>query len=314
MKLISLKKKLYIGCMLTLIIVSFSSCKKEERKGERLEQSMGLYTTSATLLIGEEAIIKPKFAPGVTPKRSYQWTSDHPDVVSVVTNPEDYSATITAIKEGEAKLTIASTDGILTAVCQVQVIDGTVDVFINFGSGTNDTFADGWNLLSDFLEGGAIANLKNKKGYSTNISLTVTQRFNQRGSNGDKVTDTEFSMPESVSSSLFLGNSLAIYSGITTGQSTLKVAGLDKTKQYNFCFYGSRADYTDNRVALYTVKGTNESEVSLNASGNKTNIACVTEIQPDNNGEITITMTAGAGNSTAQGFYYINAMRLTLAE
>jgi len=311
--LIIRNKRLYLGCLLALFVMSFSSCEKEERRGERLEQSMALYTTSASLLIGEEITIKPKFAPGVTPKRTYEWTVDNPDIISMVTNEEDYSVTITALAEGETKLTIASTDGVLSVTCPVQVIDGTTDIYVNFGPGTNGEFTDGWNLFSEILEGGAITDLKTKKGYSSNISMTVTERFHQRGTSGEKVTDTDLDMPETVSSSLFLGNSWVAYQGLLTGQSVLTLAGFDKSKVYDFYFFGSSIN-PGTRSALYTVTGMNVGSDELNASLNTSNLAYVSGIQPDNNGEITITVASAEGNSTPQGFYYINAMRFTAVE
>lgn len=301
-------------CILFLIL-GLNACKKDEARGERLEQSMGLETVDTTLRIGDEATIKPKFAPGITPKRTYEWTSDNPDIVSVVTN-KDYSATITAVSEGDAQLTIASTDGVLSKMCNVQVMDGNVDVLISFGSGTNGAFTDGWNHLYDFLEGSTIANLKNKQGNSTNIALTVMQRFNQRGNNGEKETETDLAMPEQVSSTLFLGNSWAKYpaNGIITEQGVLKLTDLNVLETYDFCFFGSRADYTDNRSAVYTVTGANEGKSALNASGNEANIACVAGIKPNSDGEITITIAADENNSSVQGFYYINAMRFFLSK
>ncbi len=306
-------KRLHLGCLLALFVISFSSCEKDERKNERLEQSMALYTTSASLLIGDEITIKPKFAPGVTPKRIYEWTADNPDIISMVTHEEDYSVTITALAEGETNLTIASTDGVLRVTCPVQVIDGTTDIYVSFGPGTNGSFADGWNLLSDYLEGGAITDLKTKKGYSSNISMTVTQRFNTSGNTGEAETDTELNMPSSVSAGFFYGNSGTAINGLITGQSVLTLVGFDKSKVYDFYLYGS-STFTGTRSALYTVTGTNEGSAELNASVNTSNLAYVPGIQPDNTGKITITIASAEGNSTAQKLYYINAMRFTAAE
>ncbi|NGM63479.1 hypothetical protein G5B30_16340 [Sphingobacterium sp. SGG-5] len=311
--LTTLNKHIYFGCLFALFMVGFSSCEKEERRGERLEQSMALYTKSASLLIGEEITIKPKFAPGVTPKRTYEWTVDNPDIISMVTNEEDYSATITALAEGQTKLTIASTDGVLSVTCPVQVIDGTIDIYVNFGTGTNGTFTDGWNLLSDYLEGGAITDLKTKKGYSSNISMTVTKRFNISGVSGEEETDTELNMPSSVTKSFFYGNSGTKINNLSTGESVLTLVGFDKSKVYDFYFYGS-STFAGTRSALYTVTGMNEGSAELNASLNTSNLAYVPGIQPDNNGEITITMASAEGNSTTQKLYYINAMRFLAVE
>src|SRR5690606_13015574 len=197
---------------------------------------MGLYTTSASLLIGEEITIEPKFAPGVTPKRTYEWTADNPEIITMEMN-EDYALTVTALTEGTTNLTISSTDGVLRVSCPVQVIDGTLDVNVNFGSGTNASFTDGWNLLSALLDGGTIPDLLTKKGYSTNISMTVTQRFNSSGNSGEAETYTELDMPSSVSASFLYGNSGTAMNGLTTGQSVIKLAGFDMSKAYDFYFF-----------------------------------------------------------------------------
>src|SRR5690606_17277621 len=307
--LIIRNKRLHLGCLLALFVMSFLSCEKEERRGERLEQSMALYTTSASLLIGEEITVKPKFAPGVTPKRMYEWTVDNPDIISMVTNEEDYSATITALAEGQTKLTIASTDGVLSVTCPVQVIDGTTDIYVSFDQGgTNGAFMDGWNLLSQYLEGGAITDLKTKKGYSSNISMTVTKRVNRFGSSTVGETDTELNMPLSVSESLFYGNSGTAINSLITGESVLTLVGFDKKKVYDFYFYGSNQN-SGTRSVLYTVAGMNEGSDELNAAGNTSNLAYIPNIQPDDNGMLTVTIKAAEGNGTTQKLYYINAMR-----
>ncbi|TYR35807.1 hypothetical protein FXV77_12065 [Sphingobacterium phlebotomi] len=311
-RIIACGRYIYIGLLAALIVIGFSSCEKEERTSERLEQSMGLYTTSASLLIGEEITIEPKFAPGVTPKRTYEWTADNPEIITMEMN-ENYALTITALSEGTTNLTIASTDGVLSVRCPVQVIDGTVDVNINFGSGTNASFTDGWNLLSVFLDGGEIPDLLTKKGYSTNISMTVTQRFNTSGNSGEAETDTELDMPSSVSASFFYGNSGTTMNGLTTGQSVLTLAGFDTSKAYDFYFFGS-STFAGTRSARYTVAGVNEESTELNASLNTSNVAYIPGIQPDENGEIIITVAAAEGNATAQKLYYINAMRFTAVE
>src|SRR5690606_2077049 len=207
----------------------------------------------------------------------------------------------------------SSTDGVLRVSCPVQVIDGTLDVNVNFGSGTNASFTDGWNLLSALLDGGTIPDLLTKKGYSTNISMTVTQRFNSSGNSGEAETYTELDMPSSVSASFLYGNSGTAMNGLTTGQSVIKLAGFDMSKAYDFYFFGS-STFAGSRSARYTVTGVNDESAELNASLNTSNVAYISDIQPDENGEIIVTVEAAEGNSTAQKLYYINAMRFKEAE
>ncbi|WP_161554513.1 pilus assembly protein N-terminal domain-containing protein [Sinomicrobium soli] len=313
-KFITFNKYNYTGYLFALMVICFSSCGEEdEGVGERLEQSMGLYTTSASLNLGDEITIAPKFAPGVTPKRTYEWTADNPDIVSMVVD-ENYAVTLTALSEGTTNLTITSADGVLSRSCPVRIFDGKAGINVSFGPGSNGSFSDGWNLLSSILDGGMISNLKTSTGYGTGIAINVTGRFNQTGSTGESETDTELEMPEHVSSGYFLGNSWTVFQGVITEQSTLTLEGLDSDKRYNFYFFGSRAAYTDYRSARYSVRGANEGADDLNGSGNSSELAYVTGIQPNENGEIFITIQASEENSSKQGFYYLNAMRFAVAE
>lgn len=172
----------------------------------------------------------------------------------------------------------------------------------------------GWNGLSGFIVGSSILNLKDKNGSYTGVSLTVTERFNDKNAGGEKVTTTPFNMSGSISSALFFGNSKGgAFNGLSIIKSTIKLSGFDKTKKYNLCFFGSRELCTDNRETKYISKGKNEAVAYLNAANNKTNVSCTNTIEPDANGEITVTITAGENNTNPNGFYYLNAMEISLA-
>lgn len=183
-------------------------------------------------------------------------------------------------------------------------------VLINFGTNTS---SPAWNGLTGITTASAIPNLKDKEGNYTGISLSVVEPFNARNGNGPKTTSTDFEMPESVSSDSYYGNSKNEFGGKHIVQSVVKFVGLDKTKKYNFCFFGSRIDAArnENRQTKYIVKGQNEGVALLDAMNNTSITACANDIQPDANGEVVVTITAGEQNNNAEGFYYINALRLT---
>lgn len=183
-------------------------------------------------------------------------------------------------------------------------------VFINFG---NKIVAK-WNTLGDHHEGASISNLKDENDTYTNISLTVTQRFNARNEAGESVTDTDFNMSGDISSQSYYGNSRGVWQDLEIRQSQITFSGLDPSATYNLCFFGSRAGVGDNRETKFTVVGENVNTVNLQTSKNTTEIACTNNIQPDFNGNISVTVTAGDNNDNGSGFYYLGAMRISPGE
>lgn len=66
-----------------------------------------------------------------------------------------------------------------------------------------------------------------------------------------------------------------------------------------------------NSLTKYICEGANEVSISLNGSNNTSNLACAEAVQPNDRGEKNVTITMGAANNNANGFYYINALRVT---
>jgi len=181
-------------------------------------------------------------------------------------------------------------------------------VLVDFGKGAAVT---GWNQISDF-QAGARVNLKDNTGKEyIGLSLSITQRFNAENTGGASTTTTPLNMPSSVSSRSYFGNTKRVFGGIIVTESKFVISGLDKGLTYNIGFFGSRAGVGDNRETKYTALGTNSGEALLNTSGNSANVVYVENISPDTNGKITVTVTAGPNNSSADGFFYLNAIRLT---
>lgn len=191
--------------------------------------------------------------------------------------------------------------------------DGSISV--NFSSITTNRPDPGspWNTLTVFTAGASIS-LKNNTNNYTGVGLTIAERFNGLNEAGESTTTTAFNMPSSVSSTSFFGNAKGVFSGLSITQSVIKLTGLNKNAKYNLCYFGSRNQSTDNRETQYTNTGANTVVVSLNTSNNTSNIACAEDVQPDTNGEITVTITAGPNNNNSSGFFYLNAMRITSAQ
>lgn len=75
-------------------------------------------------------------------------------------------------------------------------------VLVNFGN----KIAPKWNTLDDHHEGSSIPNLKDENDNYTDISLTVTQRFNGMNEAGESDTNTDLDMPADVSAQSYYGN------------------------------------------------------------------------------------------------------------
>lgn len=260
------------------------------RDGSHLDLNIGRYTASATWFeaIFEESVIGNTYQP-------------------------------TALSAYEAEIAQrAAHSAVLTPHAVTSLVDyqgggaGTLNnpVFVNFGYNT----ATGWNSLTSFIANASIPNLVDAEGEYTGISLVLVEEFNSRNLNGPKTTDTDLNIPEDVSSDSYYGNTQGIWQTKEVKQSVVKIEGLDKTKKYNFCFFGSRiGSNNENRETKHIVKGENEAVAYLDAADNTSQTGCAMGVLPNANGEITITITAGENNNNSYGFYYITAMRIALS-
>jgi hypothetical protein len=183
---------------------------------------------------------------------------------------------------------------------------------ISFGSAP--TAPQGWNIFSNpTTEGYTLANLQDQHGTPTTLTIQLLSRFHGQNGAGPTATNTGRDIPPAVSANSFYGESWQAYNSTLTRESTLKLTGLTPGKQYNFCFFASRGSSTDNRITQYTLKGHTHTNALLNTSNNTTNIACAHNISPDDNGQIIIQVQAGTGNDTPQGFYYLGAIWISIA-
>ena len=229
-------------------------------------------------------------------------------VVGAAYRPVGLSAFETAIAQNAAHLAVLKPFEV-TEMTAFQGGDGgplVSPVLIDFG---NAAKSESWNQISSFLAGSKI-NLKDSLNSYVGLSLTIVARFNGINTNGSTGTSTSMNMPDNVSSRNFFGSSNRPFSGIPAGDAVFTITGLDKTLTYNFSFFGSRSA-SNNRETKYAVSGSNQGEASINAGSNATNVAKVDNIKPDAEGKVTITVSAGPNNATAEGFYYLNAAKIT---
>lgn len=180
-------------------------------------------------------------------------------------------------------------------------------VLVDFGNGTP---SPSWNQMSSFTQGSKL-NLKDSLNVFVGMSLTIIERFNGINTNGPIGTITSMRMPDNVSSRSFFGNARGpLFGGLVTPQGVIEVAGLLPNLTYNFSFFGSRAA-TDNRNTRFTVVGLNQGESTINTASNTTDVATINNIRPDANGKVRIIVTAGSGNLTTNGWFYLNAAKIT---
>ena len=68
---------------------------------------------------------------------------------------------------------------------------------------------------------------------------------------------------------------------------------------------------SDNRETMYTATGSNTAFALLDTANNTSNVALISGITADANGEIVISVTAGPNNSNSDGFYSLGYLQIT---
>lgn len=182
---------------------------------------------------------------------------------------------------------------------------------IDFGDINNWTGGNYNNI--DHLQN-PLFNLIDFDGNGTGISANVSDNF-WPGSNqgGTAATGGAASgVPGSAASDNLFG-SLVDFGGFLEPTGGVTFDGLDTSGNtaYNFMFFASRMNVSDNREALYTLDGLNSGSTTLDAANNTDNVAFANGIIPDASGAITLGVTAGPNNTNSSGFYYLGYVEIT---
>lgn len=82
---------------------------------------------------------------------------------------------------------------------------------------------------------------------------------------------------------------------------SIQLYGLDPTFKYNFTMFGSRGSVNDDRTTIFTVGA---SSVSLQTANNRQNTATLSNLQPNPDGTLTLTLSKGP----ASPFGYLNTL------
>jgi hypothetical protein len=166
-----------------------------------------------------------------------------------------------------------------------------------------------WNNITATMgidPAGQLAGLVSTNGTATAMGFQMVSRFNGANTGGAQNSTI---LPVTATQDSLFGNTEA-FNNLSNILPVFKLTGLDTNYVYSFNFYASRTGASDNRETRYTVTGANSGTADLNASNNIDTTANVTGIRANDDGEITIALTAGPNNNNANHFTYIGAMRM----
>lgn len=259
------------------------------RDGYHLDLGIGRYTAACTWL---EALT------GVSP-------------VGMTYRPQSVDALMATVAQNAAHYAILApsqvTDMSTVGYSADNVITPSDVVKVNFGETV--VTAAGWNSITP--NGRVITSLEDVSGNATEITIILNDVFNGTNELGLTSTATVLNMPDDVSKTCLWGYAEGTF-GTQSPQSSggFSFCHLNKDLAYDFTFFGSRKNCNDNRETAYTLTGANTRVGYLDGANNSTNTVTVRGVRPDQNGQITLTVTPGANNTNTNKFYYINAMQI----
>lgn len=184
-------------------------------------------------------------------------------------------------------------------------------VNIDFGSTLSPS---PWNNISSTLVGTSVSGLTDMEGNVTTVSLTINDSFGGINSNGPTSTAVSLNLPSDVTRDSFWGNAAGVFSGKSEKTGGFLIGGLNSSKQYDFHMFASRASSVDNRETYFTVTGKTDQTMLINASNNTASTVSAVNVQPNDNGTVTIIVGAGAKNTNEYKFFYINSLSISPSE
>ncbi len=166
---------------------------------------------------------------------------------------------------------------------KVRTITPQSIVYVNF----NYQVADGpspWNNLATLPnEPQVFPGMLDQSGNNTGITLAIEKTFNGEFNAGKITGNNSGIAPDNVlQANFWLDN---------TQLSTVRVSGLNHSKRYRIGFFGSSSAngwYKGNYTATYTI---GDRTVYLNSWENSTKIVYISDVVPDENGEVLATFS-----------------------
>jgi hypothetical protein len=169
-----------------------------------------------------------------------------------------------------------------------QSVPVKVDETYKISFGTSDYAVDHWNAFKQLTAGYGFDVLETTTGNINVIGVKLVDAWLTTNNGG--MTNTIY--PDEISVNSFYTSDDIVRD--------ILVYNLDQTRQYSFTFFGSR-NTTGSRIAQYTIGATT---VELEAIQNTSNTVTISEVTPDSNGQVTISVNRKAGST----YGYLNAI------
>lgn len=189
-------------------------------------------------------------------------------------------------------------------------------MFIDFGTNSPALMMEGnWNNVTDHQA--ANTKLIDESGNATGITLAVTDPFyNGFNTAGTAVPTGDAAIfAGNAGADNFFGNGAVWGTTPANPEGIITLSGLNPAKFYSFTIFASRTNVTNIRDAKYTMTGSNGTKsADLNASNNTTNVANILSVKPTAEGVITFKTEAGPNNNSAEKFYFLGAMKITVSD
>lgn len=205
------------------------------------------------------------------------------------------------------------------AICAAQPANATTLLF-DFGNTGQQTELTGWNnvIYPNPEPAPTVDPVVDSTGAVVpGVTLEIPDQFfingppSQLGSESPAGDAAAF--PVSATDDYFFGHTGAFAGGPDNSTGGLKLTGLDPSQAYDFTFFSARNGVNDSRETAYSVTGANAANGVLEAANNDSNVLVLDGIFPDGNNEISVGVSAGAGNTNGLEFYYINLMQVSTA-
>ena len=261
------------------------------RDGAHLNLHFGRYLAACTFfatIFGEEAVMQNNYVPYFL--NDFTMKVIKQAAVDAVSNPFAVTPQVHSDYEGDNDVIPA-------------------DIQLNFSSEARSL--PGWNIIG--LHHNFLAGLKDVNGSDPNIFIFSNAEFSAASANGPSATDTPLDMPADVSRTQMFGYSQGNFPGYPLKPAAiLHFKHLNKALAYDFTFFASRSGATDNRETQFTLAGADTLTTLTNAADNPASIVTIPGMCPNEDGTITLTVTAGLDNDNPYRFYYLNALRISV--
>ncbi len=148
-------------------------------------------------------------------------------------------------------------------------------------------------------------------GNATGILVTFAGDFAGSNLNGATATKTKMQMPAIVSQSALWGYAAGKMEGAGARQSaTVLFSHLNPDLKYDISIFSSRQQSSDSRQTSFLVQGDGVWAEALQAADNTDETVVLKKVRPTADGRLTLSVMPGLQNSTANRFYYLNAVTI----